>query len=167
MRYLILAIVFISSLASAELYRWVDDKGNVHFSDTPTKQAEKYTPPPLQTVPAWPASDFTSKPTTNKTKYKYKSISISSPTNDQVFNAAEKKLITVSIKIEPALNTAEGHVLAFYLDGQLHEKGSSTHYAFQNLPRGTHTVSATVLNNKGKKLKSSEPVSFHIQSHHR
>ncbi len=33
----VLALILVSGTSSAEIYRWVDEKGVVHFSDSPTE----------------------------------------------------------------------------------------------------------------------------------
>ena len=35
--FFLVALLFSSMVANAEFYKWVDDKGNVHFTDTPPK----------------------------------------------------------------------------------------------------------------------------------
>ena len=40
----ILSIFFISQLSFAEIYKWVDQKGEVHFTDDMTQVPEKYRP---------------------------------------------------------------------------------------------------------------------------
>jgi len=39
---LIILIIFSSSVCFAELYKWVDDKGALHFTDDITAIPEKY-----------------------------------------------------------------------------------------------------------------------------
>lgn len=164
MRYLALMFVLISGLASAELYRWVDEKGKVHFSDTaPNKKAEKYTPPPILTVPA--GSDSFSFKKRTAPKHKYEHISITAPANDTVYTP-DQTSVTVSIDLAPSLNRGASHRLAFYLNGTLHGEGQ-TSYTLNNLPRGSYTASASVLDKKGNKVIGSDGVTFHVQRHHR
>lgn len=39
---LIIVIIFLSSICFAEIYKWVDDKGTVHFTEDPATIPEKY-----------------------------------------------------------------------------------------------------------------------------
>lgn len=43
MRYVLFVAVLLSSLANADIYKWVDENGQVHFGDSPRQQdqAEK------------------------------------------------------------------------------------------------------------------------------
>ena len=36
-----LALIFVVATASGEIYRWVDEKGVVHFSDSPTQSGSE------------------------------------------------------------------------------------------------------------------------------
>jgi len=52
MRWIVILISALPMLASAELYRWTDENGKVHFSDQPRggaemEQVEERTPPKL------------------------------------------------------------------------------------------------------------------------
>ena len=52
---LLLILVFFYSLANAEIYKWVDDDGQVHYSDNPDQapaDAETTDTGPVNTVPA-------------------------------------------------------------------------------------------------------------------
>lgn len=163
MHYMILCLSLVSTIVSAGIYRQVDEKGNVHYSDTPISgQAEKYTPPPILVVPAGP-DDFNFKDR-SVTSYEYKSIRITTPDHDTVYTP-DKTAVPVSISVSPALNTAQSHRLVFYLNGQLHGEGK-TSYTLNDLPRGSYTVSASVLDKKGKRLISSDSITFHVQRHH-
>ena len=42
--FVILFIVFVSGFSFAEVYKWVDDRGAVHFTDDVTQVPEKYRP---------------------------------------------------------------------------------------------------------------------------
>lgn len=170
MKYLFLiALLVIAIPVSAQMYRYVDDQGKVHFSDKPVAEgAQPYEPTaPIITVPSGsnagglqPLSRPSSAP------FKYKSVRITAPANDHVFTPDQTASIAVSIEVDPPLRGGEGHVLEFYLDGQLYAKGAQTSYNLVELNRGTHTVSASIVDDRGKKLKSSDSVSFHVQRHH-
>jgi len=42
--FTILFVLFVSEFSFAEVYKWVDDKGGVHFTDDITQVPEKYRP---------------------------------------------------------------------------------------------------------------------------
>jgi len=158
-----IAFLLLTLPVNAELYRWVDKQGNVHFSDKPLNEnAESYTPPPIPTVPAASPGNFNFKKKNpdNRKPAKYKSIEITAPSPNQVFTPDQTASIAVQTSLEPALQTSFKHKLVLYLDGKPHDS-----FSFVDLPRGTHTVYAAVLDAKGKIIQQSRPVSFHIQKH--
>lgn len=167
MRYLlILLLLGFTSSAYAKMYRWVDDHGKVHYSDqAPSDDAEAYEPPPILTVPAKnPGGLIPLKKSTAPVKYKAFAINV--PSNDHVFTPDKTESISVSAQLEPGLQAAAGHRIDFYVDGQLHSKSNQTSWTLKDLSRGTHTVSAKVVDKKGKTHVSTESISFHIQKHH-
>ena len=49
---IILSIFLISQLSFAEIYKWVDEKGEVHFTDDLTQVPEKYRPKAEEITPS-------------------------------------------------------------------------------------------------------------------
>ena len=170
MRYLLLACLLLLTLpVSAEMYRWVDEKGKVHFSDKPQgNNAESYQPKTeLLTVPAGQGGGLQpiNRPAPTGPA-KYKSLRVTAPANDHVFTPDKTASIAVSVSVQPGLNSSQGHLLSLYVDGELYAKGSQFSFNLTGLHRGTHTVQAVITDAKGKRLKSSETVNFHVQKHH-
>ncbi len=154
-------LLFFCTAAGAELYRWVDEEGRVHFSDRPLDDsAETYTPAPILVVPAGPTAPR--HPTPRQKVIRYESLSVTSPASDQVFTP-EIQSVAVGVELQPALQA--GHVIVLYFDGNSVSRGSSTGFTLSDLYRGTHTVYATVEDDGGKTLIRSEPVQFHVQRH--
>ena len=169
MKYLLLTALLILALpATAEMYRWVDEQGKVHFSDKPKgDNAESYQPKTeLLTVPSAQGGGLQplSRPAPSG-PVKYKNLQISAPANDHVFTPDKTASIAVSIDLQPGLMSSEGHMLSLFLDGELYAKGSKMSFNLTGLHRGTHTVEAVITDARGKKLKSSGVVSFHVQKH--
>ena len=169
MRWFLITLLFVLSAATlpakAEMYRWVDEKGNVHFSDkAPGDDAEKYEPPPIMVMPAGPSGELKPLDKSNTRQIKYKALAIKTPVNDAVFTPDKSDSVQVSVELTPKLNAH--HNIALYLNGELHTVAKQLTFTLTGLPRGTHTVSASVMDEDNKKLISSNSVSFHIQRHH-
>ena len=164
--FIILLTIF--GITHAEMYKWVDEKGNTHFSDRPVAEGAKtYTPPPIPTVPAaGPAGQLppTRQATTGTV---YKSIAVVEPKNDQVFTPDLADSVTVSVQMNPSTISDPEHQIVLYINGKEHAKGLQRSFTLTDLPRGTYTAQAAVITKKKKKLISSETISFHIQRHHR
>jgi hypothetical protein len=162
MRLLLLCITltFLTSV-SAEVYRSLDDDGNVIYTDKPSPDAEEIKIDEVQTISPPPVKDFEYTPPEKSAITSYTKVEISSPANDQVFTGSLGD-VTVSVLILPALNTALGDRLILHMDGKKQADSTSTSFSFTNLDRGTHTVKVDVVDREGKPLKSSAPVSFTI-----
>ncbi|MDH5275922.1 MAG: DUF4124 domain-containing protein, partial [Gammaproteobacteria bacterium] len=146
--FLLLALV----LGSADVYRWVDADGQVHFSDRPVQGAERITltaSPPAS--PARNASPIIStearddEPPAAITGYQ--SLTITRPTQEQVLWNIEGQL-DVAAEVQPALQP--GHALRFHLDGRmmLAEAGASQ-ARFSEVFRGEHTLRVDAVDASG------------------
>lgn len=147
---------------SAQVYRYVDEKGVVHYSDKPpSKDAKPIVLPKLQTVPALsvPASGAESSPPAAAPR-SYK-VTVTSPAPDQTYRDPGAS-ITVAASVTPEL--AEGEALMFYVDGApAGSAGSGSNgITLSGLERGEHSVAAAVVNAEGRELARSAPVRFHL-----
>jgi hypothetical protein len=143
----------------AEVYRSVDENGNVVYTDKPSPDAEKIKIDKVQTIPAGP-DNFKYTPPEKPDLGNYTKLEIASPENNHVFtgNIGE---VNVSVTIKPALRESDSFV--FYMDGKKQGDSSSPSFQMTNLDRGTHTVKVDVVNQDGKSLKSSSAVSFTVK----
>lgn len=162
MRILLLfATLFFLTSVSADVYRSIDEDGNVVFTDKPSPDAEKIRIDKVQTISPPAVKDFEYTPPAKSADSVYTKLEVVNPKNDQVFTGGTGDIM-VSVLIQPALNTAHGDRLIIYMDGKKQAESGSTSFAFTGLHRGTHTTKVDVVNRDGKSIKSSAPVSFTI-----
>jgi hypothetical protein len=140
----------------AEVYRSVDENGNVVYTDKPSPDAEKIKIDKVQTIPAGP-DNFKYTPPEKPDLGNYTKLEIVTPENNHVFTGNIGD-VTVSVTIQPALRDSDS--LIFYMDGQKQGDSRSNSFQMTNLDRGTHTAKVDVVNKDGRSLKSSAPVSF-------
>ena len=168
----LIAMLLIAGFVSAGVYKWVDKDGNIHYSDTapPHGQAQelelpetsRYKPrvlpsktPQAGSVQAQPDSGEAEKPTS------YPTVEIVQPENAGTVRSNQGD-VTVEVQLDPAL--AEGHVLAFVLDGEaIPDKVASTSFQIKSVDRGTHSLVATVQDEQGKELGRSSTISFTLR----
>lgn len=166
----ILIAVFIANLfiasSHAEIFRHVDENGNVIFSDnSQNKQAEAVNLPPINTQPAiklpTPATiDEPAEAEEEAERLPYKSISISYP-NDETTVTYGQESISASAKLTPSLQ--DGDTIQFYFNGKPHGKAStSSSTTFNSLLRGEQSISVAVLNDKGKVLRKSAAIRIYV-----
>jgi len=162
---LLLALLFLFAMPASAAYKWTMPDGSVIFSDQPPHpDAEKITLPPAQTFTAPPipkpkpqnkaATEVPAPPA-------YVSLKISQPTQEQTFRDNTGN-ISVSVAIEPALNTQRGHQIVIELDGATVATTASMPVVLLNVDRGSHVVRARVIDNKGTTLVTSEARTFYL-----
>jgi hypothetical protein len=162
MRYsliLPLGLLLACSTVMADVYRWVDDAGNVIYSDTARDGAEKIQLNETTVVPAL-------KPQRRKrvTERKaenafagYDSVRITSPANEETLRNTTG--VNVTVEVVPALQS--GDQLQLYFDGKAYGKPSSrTNFTVSEVERGSHDLSVAVLDVSGRQLKRSDTSVF-------
>jgi hypothetical protein len=163
---LILAGLAVSlAAASQEIYRWVDKDGVVHFSDQPgAPNAELITvlepnvSEPQEAEPASAAVASRSEPQEPDVP-PYDSLSIVSPTPDQVFFGADA---VVNATAELGGTLRPDHSVVFFLNGNRHE-ASGLSADFSNLARGSYFLRASILDQAGRPVITSQQISFHVR----
>ena len=162
----LIAILFLGSTAqAAPVYRWVDDNGQVNYSDRPGPGAvliESSTGAP--TPDAGPSSPPGQQPAMEPQPpavAAYETLAVLQPASRATLWGTAGR-VEVSIGILPDLQP--GHSLALYMDGELAEFGiHATGFAVEDVPRGEHTVQAVILDEVDRELLRSEPVTFFVQ----
>ncbi len=158
-----LIVVFLApATAPADIYRSVDENGNIVFSDTPSEGAEKIDVEEAQTVESPRTKPFKYEPPESEPAPPYKQVAIISPENDKSVRANSGD-ISVKIAVNPALRL--NHQLEVLMDGNQVASGRAMSVDLENVARGTHTLQARVIARNGKTIMSSEPVTFHLLRH--
>lgn len=162
------SLLLLGQAVQAEMYKWVDEEGNVSYSDQPQhKDARKLEPFGDNTIPATPVQPRAqpSLPAPGKPDTRYSMLQITSPEHDQAIRSNPGN-ISVSLTTEPALDVAQGHSISLLLDHQLVSENITSNTAtLQNVDRGTHQLSAIIKNKQGKTLKQSDTITFHLHRH--
>jgi hypothetical protein len=167
MRYLLIVLMFsvYAATGAQEIYRTVDQNGNVIFSDVPSKGSEKIKLKETTTIKslnAEPSSLFTPPNPKQEESIPYKSISITAPANDEAIrdNAGN---VSIKVALEPALRP--GHQMVVYLDGKETREGTGNVFNLENIDRGTHQLRASVKDPDGHIVISSKSTTFHLLRH--
>jgi len=169
MRALLAALLMLPVLAYAadrkpEVYKWVDDKGVVHYTDKPP--SENATPaklPPLQTYKGGTAPDLRryDKPTQNGKPVGLAQLDVVTPAHDETFHSGERT-VPVAVMVTPPLD--EDQRLIYLLDGTPQSTPTSdTSFAFTSVERGSHTASVMLVDLAGNEIATSTSVTFHVK----
>ena len=147
------------------VYKQVDPEGNITYTDKPPSAGAKPITVPKGTEYQAPKiPEFTpSPPKQTSRNFQYDRFELTSPKNDEAIwdNTGN---ITASVSFEPFLQN--GHSIEFLLDGVSVAKGSTNSHQFVNMERGTHQITARIVNDKDEEIESAS-VTFHMKRHHK
>ncbi len=159
---LTILLLAMASPLSAQIYKWLDEDGNIIYSDTPHAGAEELPAREVQTLKLPPVPESAAKAKAKPKPMPYQSLMITSPGDGETLrdNAGQ---VSVSVSLRPALQTRFGHRLELRVDGRpFAQAGTATHFQLQNMDRGAHSLVAVVLDKDGRVFASSPSVSFYL-----
>ncbi|WP_454780937.1 DUF4124 domain-containing protein [Legionella sp. WA2022007384] len=163
-----LMMVICASYA-AQIYRWTDSQGNVHFSDTPHPGAETVIIPDSQSFSS-PTPSTSKTPAqepeqenhsdTVKLKHSYTNIEIAEPASGATIRNNEG-FVMVTVQIEPDLQ--RGDQLQLLYDGDpLGEPQTNLVFEIKGMYRGSHTLAVQVMDAEGNVIDKSEPITIYV-----
>lgn len=143
---------------STKVYVWVDENGKVVYSDTPRPGAEEVQVKDKNIIPSnIDTSILDIKPKVLEDKF---DVEITQPSNNQTIRDNTGSLL-VQGRIKPLFK--QGHKIRLLIDNS--PFGSPQSYALfrlSNIDRGEHSLKLELLNDKGKVIASSTPVTFYM-----
>ena len=160
---LLCLLILLPQLAAAQIFRSVDEQGNVTFSDTPPSSGPSEQIEVRQTnrTPA-PAVVETLEPETAAEEgaaVAY-SVTITSPENETTI-AMGPGNFSVSAAVEPALQ--QGELLQLFIDGSPSgEPQAGGTWNLTNVFRGAHDLTVAVVDSKGEQLAESTAVRVYV-----
>jgi hypothetical protein len=153
-----------ASLLSAQVYKHVDEEGNVTYSDEPQKKGDQpISLPEPTTIKIAPAPKLStssgSKKSTKEKTIKYDAVEIVSPTNDEAIRSNSGD-ITIQISSSPALQG--NHLYSVFVDGAKAQQSAASSVTLINLNRGSHTAVIRIQDENEQTLATSAPITFHV-----
>ena len=169
MRRLVFTLMLtLAPLALAQtVYKWVDENGQVHYSDQPHPSAEKIHVKAVQTYKASqagvapaPTAPPGEVPVAAQTAPAYQGCAIAEPGDGASF--ANIDSLTVVVQTDPLLRS--GDKIYVSLDGAALNGGQPTGSPFNVSPveRGTHTLQAIVRDSQGAVMCRTPGVTFEV-----
>ncbi len=169
----LLALSVIAALglpAQAEIYKTVDEHGNVVFTDIPPREDDENAEQIIIENPNSFAVDE-AIPNANEwiveseegeeeePPFSYLALEIVSPADDEPVreNAGN---ITIVTNVNPRLQ--RGHVARLLMDGTVVQEGSRASFDLANVDRGTHTITVEIVDESGQVLIRSNQSTFHM-----
>ncbi len=170
-----LLIILISSTPSlAAVYQYLDEQGNVVFTDRPVPGAVerkmrepsviKFAPINVESEPKSQVDkSAVASPVAVEEKAKpYTRFVISRPVNDSSIQE-NTGTVVITFDINPPLQVKHGHKIKLSLDGVWDKAGYATSsITLKNVDRGTHTIQAAIVDKSGQKIKTTTNSVFHL-----
>jgi hypothetical protein len=170
--FLLIVFLLISLTCGAAIYMQKDANGDVGYSDMPSGNSTRIDLPPAPVTtfapaiaaPAKPKKGDKSQATADETAdsdqhAQYTAFFISSPAEQQTFQ--NQRDIGVDISVIPKLQ--KGDLIQLSVDGnKVGEAAATTHFQVNQLPRGTHQISATLLDENKSVLKQTPAINFFV-----
>jgi len=162
---ILLSVLFVTPLSAAPAWTWVDNDGQVHYSDRPVPGARQIDLPGAQGFPApqraAPPVSQSAGTEPRRPASGYRTFNIVSPaTEATLWNIGGN--LSVQIALEPGLQT--GHFVDLFLDGQrLNLNARSTAFTVPDVFRGLHVLQAIVIDSGGSEVLRSLASTFMVQ----
>lgn len=156
-------LLLSSAVVAQQVFRSLDEDGNVIYSDQPSPGAEQIEVQPVQgfTPPALPTVDNDEVKTDAATgePLGYDTFGIVAPSDDDTIRNNEGN-VDVAVTMQPSLR--DGDTLRVLLDGGTLGEMSGPYVRLENVDRGTHTVTVEALDSNGTVVATTDPVTFHL-----
>jgi hypothetical protein len=143
----------------------VDENGQAHYSDVPRDGAVEINVQPIQTF-RLQGTNQQAAPIANDGAVDeaagYDYIAIAGPAMEEtIWNTGG--LVTVAVSLQPGLRM--GHQIRIYMDNQQVAvlPAMSSSVQLTDVVRGAHQLSAEVVDENGKSLLTSDPITFFYQ----
>jgi len=164
LRNTLLLLLLCAAAASAQVYKWVDEDGIVHYTDQPVPGAERIDIESRPTSRSAPRPRATTRRQDDAATeapaqpFRYESISFASPTSEEsLWNIGG--ILNVQLSLSPGLRS--GDRVRIYFDGEP-RMITGTGVVLEEVWRGTHNLQAEVLDASGALLIRSRPIQFHV-----
>jgi hypothetical protein len=155
-------MVLLAQVAAADVYKTVDKDGNIKYTDKPqAEKAEKLELREINTVPGaepLPQSESVDSFPSQQAEFSYK-LGIISPRSDVTIPVGQRDL-GIAINLTPELQ--QGHLLVYFMNGELLEETTMNNIIVKDVPRGSHTLVVEVIDANGQSLGTSPPVIVNV-----
>ncbi len=158
-----LALLAATALADnggrTTVFKWIDAKGVIHYSDQPHPNSQRleisgaqtFSAPPVPLTPSAPAT-----PEAQPSGPAYQSCAIAQPADQQMLMNAYHA--TVVVQTSPSLR--QGNDILLFVDGK-QIRGSGTSFTFPVF-RGQHSVQAVIEDSTGQIVCETSKVTFYV-----
>ena len=150
------------SPASADIFKHVDENGNVSYSDQPALGSERIETRNHRSSSRASGDEEPDGGAEGEGKAEspdYKSLQILTPREGKVVDS-ETGAVQVIMLPTPSLGKSDSLVIE--VDGRQVSKGRDVNLSIQNVPKGKHSVSSRIENSEGEVIIESASINFTI-----
>jgi hypothetical protein len=170
---LMILLLPLAAFAEGEIYKVVDDDGNVTYTDQrPSTGAEPMDLPELsviktdtpETVPLTPDAsqeEQAGKPTPRELRRQFSDFRILQPQPEETFWGTGNQVTVAWGSSQPML---EGLSTRLYVDGEAQEAPAAGSVTL-TLNRGEHQVYAELLDERKRRILTTDTVTFFVKQH--
>ncbi|MCG5509086.1 DUF4124 domain-containing protein [Ectothiorhodospira lacustris] len=164
---LLLLLLILAVPVQAQIYQWTDEQGRPAFGDTPPDGVDAR---PVRvdrpaTLPGLPDARQILQPpppsATEESEDAYQRLTINQPEQDGVVRTNLGQ-VDIAVNLSPTLKTDLGHRIRIRLNGDAAVTTQATQTTLEDVPPGTHTLQAEVLDEGGSALIRSDTITFHL-----
>lgn len=168
---IIAASLACAATAAAQVFKYIDENGNVAYSDRPVVGAEEVKIKETrkrQSIPQDGLSDNTPRPAAaqgraipgdGKQDVTYSSLEILTPKDDKIIDV---RTGTVQIVFLPSPALGEGDQIVLNVNGKDMSKGRSTSFSLNALAAGGYSITGRIVNGDGETRIGSTSVSIKV-----
>lgn len=161
LRLFLAASLFVSAMASAEIYRWVDAAGRTQYSDRPVAGAEIVGRPGARQGAATGEPAGTQVQPDGPLLGSFSAFEIVAPEGNQTLRQ-ESGDVAVSLVIDPAIG--EGQRMELVLDGlPISSDNVGAQLMLNGVSYGSHRIFAQIREPSGDIAARSAAVDFHLR----
>ena len=165
------AAVLLAGAVFAQVYKWTDEDGQVHYSDRSHPGAELVQLPtsrsPSRTTSRRaPSSSRSTRAVSSSSTdgaddkaFAYETLIVASPAAEETLWNIES-VLNVMLDVRPGLQA--GHQVRVYFDGTARFV-DGTSFQIEEVYRGVHNLQAEILDENGKMMIRSLPNRFYVQ----
>lgn len=165
-RLVLLAVLACAGVQAQDIYKTVDENGNVVYTDQkPSEDAVPMTLPELTVVDPVELGDpgaTTGQSATNAAAAPQFNLAITAPAEEQtIVNTGY--LLDVAVSVDRQLPS--GARFRYLVDGEERLVSASQNVTLEQVWRGTHQLSVELVGQSGEPLGRAGPVTFYMRQH--
>jgi hypothetical protein len=148
-------LIFYLPILFGEVYKTVDEDGNIIFTDRPTTNSEEIKLKELKTTETVKPSSSSSGSASrgkNTADFSYKKLFVSKPADGSSIRSNTGN-VSISVNSEPSLRS--GHRILITMNGKELSKGTGKSVSLTNVDRGTHTVTVSIIDSSSNTIIST------------